>query len=223
MGAVQSTQLDLRKGGNTSAFNDPNILDSVKSQADEMVRNGADANAIGTKQVRGTGALIILNQVKNILGNVLPGPGAGKRFIVEIQDDSVGSLFVLINGVWQYMWMINGKDHPYNNFPIRVDTDIRFLFLVNSKAIIWTYKTYAQPQTILHINKTRKRGYYCSVYVQSPLGYDDYSYDENDDRIVKDSKYASGTAIPQIRCDSPYAVTLNWDIFENKPPPKKGG
>ncbi|KAF2073587.1 hypothetical protein CYY_005104 [Polysphondylium violaceum] len=215
MGAVQSTQLDLRQDP-SSMINDPRILESAKAQADEAVRNGVDANKIGQKQLRGTGLLVVLNLLKNILGNALPGPTPGRRLIIEVQDDSVGSLFVNINGVWKYMFMINGKDHQYNNFPIRVNTELQFLFLVNDLAIRWNYKTYNFAQTIIHIDKSYKRGFYCSVYGQSILGYDDYTFHEDDDRIVKGGNYpATRTAIFQLQSEPASKYTYDWSINSN--------
>ncbi|EFA82614.1 hypothetical protein PPL_04306 [Heterostelium album PN500] len=172
-----STKLDLRKA-NFSGDGLKAIGDGLAEQVNSIVTNGVDVNSATPKS---SGILMLLSSVSSILGQIWP---EGRRFYVDVKDDSTASLFLLLNGQYRLLFTVNGTNSAYNKFAIKLDsTELQFLVIFNNQAVKWNYNTYQVSQSILRIDKSENdRGFYFDTYTQAGIGPDDYTYVDNDDR-----------------------------------------
>ncbi|KAF2073058.1 hypothetical protein CYY_005641 [Polysphondylium violaceum] len=209
MGASSSRLLDLRFDPSSVLFNQ-NSFENALIVLNKLYWEEHKKEGKFPLQLQAAGARTLVAKIKDI---VTVSIGAPKTVVFEVQDDSIGYLFVNINAIWVFMYRVVGKSHPYNGLPIRVNTNLQFLFLVNSKVVRWSYRAYDFPKTLIIIDKEIPRGAMAQVYTQSILGVEHFKYKDND-LIQSDGKFAI-TPI-SIEGDRKYIYdwTTNNDLVE---------
>ncbi|EFA82615.1 hypothetical protein PPL_04307 [Heterostelium album PN500] len=174
MGNIIPTALDVRK----ARFLQPQVA-TVATAFDTKIKAYKQANQIPLKANVVASLTGIVNANKT-----LPALAKDKRIIFNVQDDSRGHLFVKYADKYEYLFTINGRNSPLNNFAIRINTDIKFIFVYNTNHVVkWSFQTYPHDQTIVNINKKFPRTFQCDVYNETPT-IDLYLWVDNDEKGV---------------------------------------
>ncbi|KAF2073586.1 hypothetical protein CYY_005103 [Polysphondylium violaceum] len=203
MGAGTSSLVDLRLQPNSAVFNE-NIDNDLYVVVNAIYMDDGQILGKPPVQLHSSGVKYFISQLKPILSDPLSGP---RTVAFEIQDGSTGTLFVNIMGVWVFMFQVRGKSHPYNGLPVRVNTNLQFLFLVNNQAIRWCYKTYEHAKTVISIRKDLPRGFTADVYTQSIVGVEHFKYRDND-------RPGKGSIAP-IKIEPASTYVYDWNLHND--------